>query len=350
MFLAVATRWLPALALLMGLAVTCRSALAQHGGHGGGHSSGGHGFGHHYSGHGYGGHGFGGFAHAFGHGVSHHYHPHYYGGYVGVAYSAYGYNSWPYSYTPRVYSYCQTSSVDEALSTGRVAGPNLVATAGITPAGSSYQRAAESAFRSHHYEDAIEWARRAAKEMPRDGRLFLLLSQAHLAVGEYRDAAGAARLGMSLLPTEDWGFVVEHFRDYYHDSDYAGQVRRLRQFIAENPGHADAHFLLGYHWVFLGHSAAANREAYFAAADRELSNASELNPRDEWANRLLGLATGPRPAPSESVAGTQLPGQKPAASESPPSVDASVEYSPPQEFEKPHKPSAVSADGHQQEK
>jgi tetratricopeptide (TPR) repeat protein len=151
-------------------------------------------------------------------------------------------------------------------------------------------RNAESAFRSHHYEDALDWAKRAAKEMPRNGRVFLLLSQTHLAVGEYRDAAGAARLGMSLLPPEDWGYVVKNFRSYYHDADYVAQVRRLERFIAENPNHDAARLLLGYHWLFLSHPNAANRE---------LTKAAELNPRDEWAGRLLELAGGavPRPLP-----------------------------------------------------
>jgi tetratricopeptide (TPR) repeat protein len=324
MFLPVASRWLFAIALS---AVAGGSVWAQHGGHGGGHHSGGHGFGHHYGGHGYGGHGFGGYAHAFGHGFSHHYHPSYYGGYYGLGYGAYGYNSWPYSYTPRAYSYSGTS-------TAYVAPPSESA---YRSDATNYQRAAESAFRSHHYDDAIEWAKRAAKEMPRDGRLFLLLSQAHFAVGEYRDAAGAARLGMSLLPAEDWGFVVENFRSYYHDSDYVAQVRRLRQFIAENPSHADARFLLGYHWLFLGHSEAAKREAYFAAAFRELSQALELNPSDESANRLLEMVGGAQPDLSPSVSGSRPTSESPAASQSPRSVDASVEYPPPQEFEKPRK-------------
>lgn len=256
-----------------------------------------------------------------------------------MGYGAYGYNSWPYSYTPRVYSYSGTSTAFVVPPTDipDSLGSTSAAPTDATAAGLSYQRAAESSFRSHHYDDAIGWAKRAAKEMPRDGGLFLLLSQAHLAVGEYRDAAGAARLGMSLLPAEDWGYVVENFRHYYHDADYVAQIRRLRQFIAEKPSHGDARFLLGCHWVFLGHAEAANREAYFAAANRELSQAAALAPRDEWANRLLELIDGVRPAPSASIPGARPPGESTATSESPRSVDASVEYPPPQEFEKPLK-------------
>lgn len=337
MFPHIGGRWLSAFALLVAVAAGS-PVWAQHGGHGGGHH-GGHGFSHHY-----GGRGFGGFAHAFGHGLSHHYHPSYYGGYYGLGDGAYGYNSWPYSYTPRVYSYSGNSTVFVVPPTDISA-----ASTDATAAELSYQRVAESSFRSHHYDDAIGWAKRAARETPRDGRLFLLLSQAHLAVGEYRDAAGAARLGMSLLPAEDWGYVVENFRHYYHDADYVAQVGRLRRFLDENPDHADGHFLLGYHWVFLGYSEAAKREAYFAAAKRELSKSAELHPSDEWANRLLELVDGPRPASSPSVTGDRLPGEPAVTSEAPRSVDASVEYPPPQEFEKSLKSGGVSAPVHQHE-
>lgn len=344
MFRHISGRWLSAFALSVGAAAGS-PVWAQHGGHGGGHHSGSH----HYGGHGFAGHGFGGFAHAFGHGLSHHYHPSYFGGYYGLGYGTYGYNSWPYSYTPRVYSYSGTSTafVVPPTDISDSLGSTSVATTDAAAAGLSYRRAAESSFRSHHYDDAIGWAKRAAREMPRDGRLFLLLSQAHLAVGEYRDAAGAARLGMSLLPAEDWGYVVENFRHYYHDADYVAQVGRLRRFLDENPDHADGHFLLGYHWVFLGYSEAVKREAYFVAANRDLSKAAELNPRDEWANRLLELIHGVRPAPSASVPGARPLGESAATSEAPRSVDASVEYPPPQGFEKPLKSGGGSAPVHQ---
>lgn len=337
MFYHITTRWLPALAFLIGAAVTTGSpAWAQHhGGHGGGHG------GHHYGGHGF-GHGFGGFGH---YGFGHHYAPYYYGGYYGLGYGSYGYNSWPYSYTPRVYSYSGPPAmyVNPPNGTPSAYGPASAAIYDATAAGLNDQRRAESAFRTHHYEEALDWGKRAAKEMPRDGRVFLLLSQIHLAVGEYRDAAGAVRLGMSLLPQADWGYVVKNFRSYYHDADYVAQVRRLERFIAENPNHADSYFLLGYHWTFLGHPNAANRE---------LSKAAELNPRDEWANRLLEFVNGemprPRPGSSESVRTTR-PGEPTGTSEPSRSVDASVEYPPPQQFEKPLKPGGPSAAEHKHE-
>ncbi len=330
MYYQITTRWLPVLSFLIGAAIPGLPAWAQHGGHSG----------HHYGGHGF-SHGFGGFGHS---GFGHHYSPIYFG----VGYGSYGYNSWPQSYTPRVYSYSGPSTVSVAppavATSSSDDGPMLGATYYGTATALSYQRRAESAFRSHHYEEAVEWAKRAAKEMPREGRLFLLLSQIHFAVGEYRDAAGAARLAMSLLPQEDWGYVVKNFRSYYHDADYVAQVRRLERFIAENPNHADARFLVGYHWVFLGHP---------NAASRELTKAVELNPRDEWAPRLLEVIDGPAPRPgpppSEQVSGVHPLGVTTGMSESLRSVDASVEYPPPQDFEKSLKPGGLGATDHKHE-
>lgn len=320
----ISTRWPLMFVLLTGGAILETPALGQHGGH-------------HYGGHGF-GHGFSGF--------SHHYYPSYYGGYYGAGYGAYGHDSWPQSYSPHVYVYSGTPTayVDPQ---NNVAGnsyrPRTVAT--TTIAGTSYLRRAESAFRIHHYEEAIDWAKRAAKETPRDGRLFLLLSQIHLAVSEYGDAAGAARLGMSLLPKEDWGYVVKNFRSYYHDADYVAQIRRLERFIAENPNHAGAHFLLGYHWTFLGHP---------QAASRELTKAAELNAGDDWTNRLLQLvdssAPRPQPPPTESVRSDHQIGDQIGKNELPQSVDASVEYAPPQQFDSPLKSSRSGPADHKHEK
>ena len=332
MFYDIETRRSSVMAFLIGIAALAAPAWAQHGGHGGGHIGG-----HHYGGHGFGhsfGHGFVGVGH---YGYGHHYSPSFYGGYYGLGYGTYEYNSRPYSYSPRAYSYSAPPAVYFAPSveTPNSYGITSVATSGATDAGPRYQRAAESAFRSHHYDEAIDWGKRAAKEAPRDGRLFLLLSQTHLALGEYRDAASAARLGMSLLPTVDWGYVVKNFRNYYHDVDYVAHVRRLGRFIEENPSHADARFLIGYHWVFLGHP---------EAASRELTKAAELNPRDEWTTRLLEVVGGPvphpRPASPEPLSST---------SGSSSSADASIEYSPPQEFEKPLKSIGTTAGDHKHE-
>jgi len=353
MFSRVMSQWLTVLVVLTG---TAMPAWAQHGGHGGGNHYGG--FGGHsgfggisIGGHGLGGFGIGGFGiggHSFG-GSGHHYSPSYHG-YYGSGYGAYGHNSWPYSYTPRVYAYSVAPAVIVAPQSQPTHshGPGSPATSGGTASEPGYKGAAEAAFRSHHYEEAIESAKRAAKETPRDGRVFLFLSQVHLAVGEYRDAAGAARLGMSLLPVEDWGYIVENFRDYYHDADYVAQVARLQRFIKENPDRADARLLLGYHWVFLGRSDAAQRDGYFAAARRELTQAASLDPRDEWATRLLEVVDGPRPQPPAVPAGSVrvAPERPTGVSESPPSVGTSVEYPPPQEFAKPGKSGGTDAHDH----
>lgn len=214
MFYEFATCRLPTLAVLIGAVAIGLPASAQHGRHGG----------HHYS-----GHRFERVSHpGFGH--------HYVSVYYGLGSGNYGSAAGVYSVPPPAVSVTPAAAIPN--DDGSIpAGSSRAASAGL-----NYRRATESAFRSHHYEEAMEWGQRAAKEMPRDGRRFLLLSQIHLAVGEYRDAAGAARRGMSLSPTEDWGYVVMNSRDYYHDADYVAQIRRLGQFIEENPRHADARF------------------------------------------------------------------------------------------------------------
>lgn len=330
MFRYTATRFVAALVVALAAATLSTPAWAQH--HGGHHGGGG--FGHHYDfGHGYFGH------YGYGYGYGHHYSPFYLGLYYGPGYGYSGdYYVGSYGYAPSV-----SRSYDSA---SLYADPRARQT--TAEAGSDWQRRAEASFRSHHYEDAIRYADRAVAEMPRNGKLFLFLSQAHLAVGDYRAAAGAARQGLSLLDPRNWGWMVENFRGFYHDADYVGQMRRLEGYLEDSPRSGDARFLAGYHWSFLG---------YPAEARRDLSIALEVDPRDEMATRLLERFGGsvsrsqPRPIPSELIEAT--PPDKPTgpAAGGDSLTGPATEYAPPQSFEKPQSGSRpAEPPGHKHDK
>lgn len=340
MFRQLATRLIPAIALVAWTMATGPPAWAQH--HGGGHHGGG---GHHYGGwghSGYSGH-YGGYAHGYysGHGSSyHHYSPftgqhHYYGSHYSPSrhyyyghhyYPYYGYSYWPYYGYGSAYGYGVYGSVPRV---SYYVEPRAYAESypRETSAGVEYLRRAETAFRSGDYEQAVRWANHAIVEMPRHGKHYLFLSQALFAVGEYRESAATVQQGMTLLNTSDWGDVVKNFRRYYTSSDYVDQVRRLEKFVEDNPEAAYARFLLGYHYGFLG---------YPTEARRELTKAAELEGRDEMAGRLLELFGGqrttrstdtnrPKPAPAERVDTT------PDAA----AVNDPIEYPPPRVPAKP---------------
>lgn len=147
-----------------------------------------------------------------------------------------------------------------------------------TEAQPSYAGSAEQAFRQRQYDQAVRLARHAIAEDPRNGQAQLLLSQALFATGDYRGAAEAVHQGVSQLPRSDWGYVVRNFRNYYTSSDYVEQMDRLTRFVRTHPNASYAHFLRGYHFLYLGHT---------TVAERELQRTLELDPNDELAAELL---------------------------------------------------------------
>jgi hypothetical protein len=170
--------------------------------------------------------------------------------------------------------------------------------------GMTYLRRAEQAFRAGRYDEAVRWANHAAVELPQNGRLFLLLGQALFAIGQYGPAAGAIHQGMTVADPDEWGYVVKNFRTYYgNGNDYTTQLRALEKFAAEHPDAAYGHFLLGYHYGFLG---------YPKEAQQQLGQAVGLEQRDQLAGKLLEQFGGEAPR----VVKDRKDGQEPRGEES----------------------------------
>jgi len=153
--------------------------------------------------------------------------------------------------------------------------------------------------------------------MPRDGKLYLLTSQALFAIGDYQGAAATIHQGVSLLEPKDWGFVVENYQNYYRGRDFVTQMEKLTEYLKQKPEAAYAHFVRGYQHGFLGNK---------KTAIRELTQAIELESRDQLASQLLERFGGTPPVsveptkPVEPVATVELveePAETPSASESP---------------------------------
>jgi len=161
--------------------------------------------------------------------------------------------------------------------------PAVIAT---NPQAAPYQQKAENAFRRHDYPEAARQVNHAAVEDPDNGRLHLFLAQALFAVEDYPGAALATHHALSLLDRSDWGFVVKNYHKFYTNNDYVAQMNLLIDFLQEHPDAAYAHFVRGYHYVYLGHADAARRA---------LEKAVTLQPRDTLAGELLVLAGGKLP-------------------------------------------------------
>jgi len=333
---------------LVVLVVTPSFASAQHGGHGGGH--GGHGGGHHGGGHGghfgghhggghgghfggghggghqghrshFGGHGighggnqFGGhhigghgtFSHLGGHhGIAHtphHWYPNF-GLFVSPGFGGYGYSSY---YAPNTFSGSYVTGYRGVENTAAVvveqpllaesapAPPNAIPQAAARPArtseGEAFRRKAEAAFRAGDFQRAAKMANHALVEMPRDGKLLLFAAQTLFAIGDYRSAAVVIHQAAPQLDPQQWGYVVENYRQYYRGRAFVDQMDRLNEYIKKNPGADYAYFLRGYQHGFLKHH---------PAALKDLNKAVELESRDQLAAQLITRFGGTPPASLE---------------------------------------------------
>jgi tetratricopeptide (TPR) repeat protein len=217
--------------------------------------------------------------------------PYYYGygypGYFGKGYGYYGngyYGNGYYSY-PGYSTYTPYSGAAAAPATNYTySNSNTVIP--TSSGAASYEAAAEQAFREHRYNDAARNVDHAIVEDNGNGRLYLFASQVLFALGDYQASAAALQRGVGLLDRDDWGYVVQNYAKFYRGSDYVTQMNKLVEFIDKNPDAAYAHFLRGYHYVYLNHTDAARKE---------LAKAVKLEPRDKLAAELLKQVGGTAP-------------------------------------------------------
>ena len=219
------------------------------------------------------------------------------------------YGSTTYYYEPYYYSvpyYVPYAvpvpyAVETAVAEPAPAAPLVSANGAVIPAAgdaAEYQGQAEEAFRERRYEDAARLSNHAIVDDSQNGKLHLFASQAFFALEDFVSAAAAVQQAAALLDRSEWGFVVENYQQFYQGDDYVDQMEKLNEAIAKEPDAAYAYFLRGYHFLFLGHE---------EAAQKDLLKAVELEPRDLLAAELLRMAGGEVPAPAaESQPGAEV--------------------------------------------
>ena len=122
------------------------------------------------------------------------------------------------------------------------------------------QLKAERAFRSGQYGKAARFASLAVSLDESNGKLRLFVSQSHFANGEYREAAETLAAAISLLPSDDLGFVIENFKLFYGQDDFVAQTRALSEHLQQSPQDGAAWMLRGYQYGALGYPDAAKAD------------------------------------------------------------------------------------------
>jgi len=145
-----------------------------------------------------------------------------------------------------------------------------------------YAQRGEVDFRNGQYDQAVRAWQHALVDRPNNGGLVLLLGQGLFQTANFGEAAGAVQHGLAMLPQERWGAIVSQYaRLYGATGDYTASLRTLEKARNDNPKDPALHFLLGYHYAYLGYP----REAV-----RELDEAIKAAPGDDIAKKVRAAA------------------------------------------------------------
>lgn len=168
---------------------------------------------------------------------------------------------------------------------------------------------AVSAFKAGDYQSALTQIDQAIKANPNDGVLHELRALTLFATKKYGESAATIHSVLAVGPGWDWPTMASLYPDV---EQYTEQLRALEAFAKKNTDDAGAQFLLGYHYMTLGHP---------ENAATEFSKVVKVQPKDRVAQDLLQLVDKPKegerpeplPEPGENVADTKPEEPPPAA-------------------------------------
>ncbi len=164
----------------------------------------------------------------------------------------------------------------------------------MTERSESHIAASQEAFKQADYLRALEAANKAVGEAPGDGALHEYRALVLFALGKYSEAAGVLNPVLAGGPGWDWTTMIKL---YSSSETYMSQLESLEKYSAAKPDAADAHFLLGYHYMVCGH---------LDRAATEFETASKLQPADSVSAQLRDLTKassnkGDAEAPAENT-------------------------------------------------
>jgi hypothetical protein len=144
-------------------------------------------------------------------------------------------------------------------------------------ASAQYLSLGDEAFRDRRYSDSVHFYAKAIEFRPDEGVLYLVLSDALFATGDYHYGAFALRRALELDSTLAASDIDK--RSFYTDaSEFETQLQTLERFLSDRPTDADARLLLAANYLFSGRALLAN--------DLLESGASE-SVRNEPAGKLV---------------------------------------------------------------
>ncbi|MFO1092406.1 MAG: tetratricopeptide repeat protein [Planctomycetaceae bacterium] len=218
-------------------------------------------------------------------------------------YNPYYYQSYPVSDSV-VIDYSQPLTVYEQAeyaqpaATAPTAAPPATTAPATEPSADPGMAAFEegrTAFIAGNYDAALKGVNAALSYRPDDATLHEFRALIMFATGQYRDAAAGLNAVLAVGPGWDWTTLSGL---YSNMETYTEQLRKLEDYTKQHPQASDARFVLAYHYITCGHT---------AAAAQQLQKVVAANPRDEVATQMLQMVAGPDGLPGTTPAPPPVP-------------------------------------------
>ena len=166
----------------------------------------------------------------------------------------YGYYAYPAYWSSEVYRtvYVDEAPVEEVVEEPvRTPVPNS-----LSIAADRYLTLGDRAFREGRYTDAVQFYAKAVEYAPGEGAMYLVLSDALFAAGDYHYGAYAIRRALELDPSLAQAQVDKH--DFYPTpEEFDRQIAILETYLVEHPSDRDARLVLALNYLFGARPAAA---------------------------------------------------------------------------------------------
>ena len=163
---------------------------------------------------------------------------------------------------------------------------------------------ARQAFMEGRYVEALKLTDEALAQMPRDAVLHEFRSLVLFALGRYHEAAAAIHAVLDVGPGWDWTTMSSLYPSV---DEYTRQLRALEDARNKDQQAADLRFLLGYHYMTMGHvdNALTAFKRVLELQPKDAVSAAlvaTLSPRDPQSGQPAAAAA-PKPVPADGIVG-----------------------------------------------
>ena len=134
---------------------------------------------------------------------------------------------------------------------------------------------AREAFKNGDFKEALALVDKSIEQLPTDATLHEFRALCLFAIKEYKQAAATLYAMLAAGPGWDW----DTMRSLYPDvATYTEKLRALEAYQRANPKSPEANFVLGYHYLVMGH---------LDVAIKKFENVVKLLPDSELSAELL---------------------------------------------------------------